>query len=85
MSGSSSKQDGFRLTGDEIQRMRQLRWSKGLSIDSCAAALNIETRDYLLKELGRERFSMEELSALATLLGAPPSSLIGKVFLERVG
>jgi transcriptional regulator with XRE-family HTH domain len=51
----------------EALSIRQLRWSRGLSLEYCARAIGVSLREFLAKERGRSGFSAREVADLASL------------------
>lgn len=56
--------------------MRELRWSKGLTAEQCAAALDLELLDFMSLERGRSVFTESQRTALAELLDVSPADLV---------
>lgn len=63
------------LGGSKSLTLRRLRWSRGVSIEQCAAAMGMDVRQFVLKESGRSDFTPEEFAELALLLDLVPESL----------
>lgn len=56
------------LGGQRSVILRQLRWSKGVSMEQCADVIGVSVRQFLKKECGRERLTAGEFDRIALFL-----------------
>ena len=60
--------DPIQLDYAAAEALRNLRWSKGVSVERCARSLNIGLPDFVAKDRGRRPFTALEFAAVALLL-----------------
>lgn len=59
----------------EFANLRELRWSKGLTAETCAGALGLDLYEFMCLERGRRRFTHRERAALAEILEVSAAEL----------
>lgn len=81
MTGRALPDHPIQLDYAAAEALRNLRWSKGVSMEDCAVQLNLGLPEFAAKERGRRPFTALEFAAMARLLELDVLAMSGQLAL----
>ncbi|MEQ1613080.1 MAG: hypothetical protein ABL904_10045 [Hyphomicrobiaceae bacterium] len=75
MVSSATRTKDILVDRGTAEALRHLRWSRGLSMDQCAAAIDVPLLQFLAKERGRTPFTRLEFRLLLDVLQTTEADL----------